>query len=332
MYVTAYTDVVTEEGIITYKNDYSKLKPYCMTRFGVFEKYEVCTNTRNHHGLEINQRVIAAVCKTGEITAFYNPLGNRIGLDNGIAKINIENEDSILKFCSIYGLLAPRSLSLENNTLFPSSYFDRLKDDYQHLKQLGLRNYYNLAPNELFMEYTTNYLQIELDLFKNQVQEFQSAQKLWNAIINKDEKTMHYYVEKFNDEFGYIFDKQASEKLDNINAAHGISTFEFWRYLHASSLEEKAYGYLLITINKARSGTNESLQLHSGKAVPSVTFRSPIDAAWWLLTRAISWKKPYKQCKYCGTFFIQEHGRREFCPPLYGQKRSSCQNAYSHRK
>jgi hypothetical protein len=59
-----------------------------------------------------------------------------------------------------------------------------------------------------------------------------------------------------------------------------------------------------------------------GKEQPSLVFSSLIEVAYWHLAK--TGNKPVKPCDWCGSLFIVQHGRQQYCPHPDPSKESPC--------
>lgn len=95
------------------------------------------------------------------------------------------------------------------------------------------------------------------------------------------------------------------------------------------SLQTKEF---VSTLIRSRSGFIESIQLLNEEYVPSISFPTLLDVAYYQLINALFERKSFTKCKNCDSIFLAKHGHQKFCAPLPNRKRSTCENTYNQRQ
>ncbi len=69
-------------------------------------------------------------------------------------------------------------------------------------------------------------------------------------------------------------------------------------------------------------GLNYELQSLDGKDQPTLVYSSLIEVAYWHLSRVGD--KQVKECAGCGSLFVVQHGKQQYCPHPHPAKESPC--------
>lgn len=136
--------------------------------------------------------------------------------------------------------------------------------------------------------------------------------KLWKAVCEKDEK----YIRTNWWEYEQIYKA-------NINNANSTDLWFDRAIIVLNALLKNEFDGQTITrrINK---------QVHS-----FIGFRDLRCYLYYLVKRSIAIEHLYRECPHCHALFEVDHMKRQYCPPISGHGRSSCENAFNqmqHRK
>ncbi|MBY0005741.1 hypothetical protein H7K05_10430 [Priestia aryabhattai] len=356
------------------------LNPYCLTKFYVLNDYflvkfyeieslesyprlefdqvypddlhyDIYKKIKNLKGKVNLKDVPAAISVTDkEVTDFnhgksfklYNPLEEASELYTEMAKLDIFNEESLMRFVARYGLpldyyfRRPKDIQEEesdeeinNNILF--GYMDLLlfyeelakyKKIFNIWKSIRTDNKSELyAIRDEFRSSAHKSLTIaKKNFFEEYFENSEYAEEYYNL---EDEE-----AEKYENLISYVEKHAPKEELDNIKFEH--SMWELWQKNKDVPLIENAKQYLIILINNQNMG-KPSFHLKTGDIVPAIAFNNLIEVAYYQLSRAMTNNTDLRACEKCGAFFEVTHGSRKYCPPLLGTKRSTCENSNSQK-
>lgn len=276
----------------------------------------------------------------GKSFKLYNPLEEANELYTEMAKLNIFDVESLMKFIARYGL--------------PLDYYFRspkaVEEDIDDVRDNILFEYMDLL---LFYEELVKYKKVfeiwksirtvnKSELYKIKEEFRSSAQKtlelakanFFEAYFENSKYGDEYYnleyeeIEKYESLSSYVEDHISKEELKNIKFKSPM--WELWEKNKDASLVECAKQYLIILINKQDMG-QPSFHIKNGNIVPAIAFNNLIEVAYYQLSKAITNNTELKACEKCGAFFEVTHGARKYCPPLLGTKRSTCENSNSQR-
>ncbi|MFU1991981.1 DUF6076 domain-containing protein [Priestia megaterium] len=356
------------------------LNPYCLTKFYVLNdyflvKFDEIENLESYSFLESDQvypddlhydiykklknlkgevnlkSVPAAISVTEkEVTDFtdrksfklYNPLEEASELYTEMAKLDIFNEESLMKFVARYGLPLdyyfhrPKDIDEEeiddeinNDILF--GYMDLLLFYEELVKYKKIFNIWKSIRTDNKGE-----LYAIRDEFKSSAHKSLTiAKKNFFEEYFEDSKYADEYhsledeeAEKYESLTNYVEKHASEEELVNIKFTH--SMWELWQKNKDVPLIESAKQYLIILINNQSMG-KPSFHLKNGDIVPAIAFYNLIEVAYYQLSRAMTNNTDLKACENCGAFFEVTHASRKYCPPLLGTKRSTCENNNSQK-
>lgn len=355
------------------------LNPYCLTKFYVVNdyflvKFDEIENLESYSPLEFDQvypddlhydiykkiknlkgkvnlkGVSAAISVTEkEVTNFthresfklYNPLEEASELYTEMAKLDIFNEESLMKFVARYGLpldyyfRRPKDIEEEevdneinNNILF--GYMDLLLFYEELVKYKKIFNVWkNIRTDnksELYAirdEFRSSAHKSLIIDKKNFLEEYFEDSRYAEEYYNLESEE----AKKYESLISYV-EKNAPEELNNIKFAHPM--WELWQKNKDIPLIENAKQYLIILINNQNMG-KPSFHLKDGDIIPAIAFDNLIEVAYYQLSRAMTNNTDLRACEKCGAFFEVTHGSRKYCPPLLGTKRSTCENSNSQK-
>jgi hypothetical protein len=273
----------------------------------------------------------------------YNPLSDTPEIYLELSKIVIFDERSLMKFIKKYGLPYNLEQPKPGSGLFESELF-RKNDKEKFLLGMDVLRFYE-----------------KLIKLKN-------VFKIWHAIQENDLKQLNEYREEFRfyaeyyetysaayidelsiDDFAEVVFNDAGFLYKGGEIRHVLDEFkkdknkifhlkdkaseiqETWKQVKNSSKPKTiASAYLQLKLKDIDSGITAT-RFMNGKIIPAISFSNLMEVGGYQLKQAIFKNKKLEQCLNCGALFEKSHGLRKFCPPVMGNKRSTCENTYNQR-
>jgi DNA-binding NarL/FixJ family response regulator len=153
--------------------------------------------------------------------------------------------------------------------------------------------------------------------------------------INEFKRTV-YFVKKLQSKKLSEFDVDQILRQSNAEKKTSKSLPDFVEVLEMHDEPQDILSTLkenVAQLIRRNSSFLESTQVYNGKFVYTVSFTSLISVAYFQLRKALLEEKEFRQClrEDCKKLFILQHGHQKFCPPLPGNKKSTCENTHNQR-
>ncbi|QEL82649.1 hypothetical protein DN407_29585 (plasmid) [Bacillus sp. JAS24-2] len=246
----------------------------------------------------------------------FNPISDEQVIYAEIAKIDVDDKKSILKFVNEFGIPTTSNGS-------------HLITDKNHILNLALN-------------FTELYLGINLIQSRTKTWGFLKQENgFFEAIYEQDwyhQKVLESAnIEKNNYTINKLIELLLSEDLydieDKIESITNTDTYKFRNSNNTFSnisTEEKVKEVYVNKINRWSKGY-DNFSIVNGQIKKELLFNDLFDVANYQLSEAILQNKELKHCENCGHLFEPAHGSQKFCSPLPGRKRSTCENTYNQR-
>lgn len=276
--------------------------------------------------IRIKSTIVDETYKQDGTLISYDPLKDTPNLYTEMAKIEYFDTPSLLKFIQNFGLpMGDDLFSTENYKVahFKLNLFEFYFYLY-HLKQT-INVYEAIITNDRFKlnRYAKKFEEYVSNEFKSAGLNYLETLKNTNKTDNRPDLTFK------------------KEELKRIQQAPDIVK-EYFGYSNSKKDQKTALRnqpvidqvnhYLVELLNDLRKG-DSSFRIIKNKRMPGTTFYNLTEVAYYQVSRHIAINGDFKRCEYdkCGAIFEVTHESRRFCPPLPGNKISTCQNSYNQR-
>jgi hypothetical protein len=292
---------------------------YCLSKFTVLENYKEYKDEKGVLRWIINEEANHLLDEKFKEQKVYNPLEETKELYMELNKINFKDPNSLPKFISTYGLPIGKNIDAGN----------------KEIKAL-----YRMS----ILEFLKNFIP------------FKEIINLWQAIQDDDqvklENTRKIFslnaadaqLKIFQEHKQYILEKSDLE-IDLFQKTDGPFTdeeFKIWVNMKDMDLKDIAKSYITVLLNKQSFGhikttlvdvpcVKKGKTVNEKKIVDAVSFNNLFEVAFYQLRQSIFNEMKLKRCEHCGYPFEATHERQRFCSPLFGRKRSTCENTYNQR-
>lgn len=287
---------------------------YCLTRFTVSNKYkELYNNEGKLEWVTFDNESLSDLKFKSDL--IYNPLEDTKELYTELNKVRPIEPKSLLKFINTYGLINGLNID-EGNEDIKAIYRMSMKSFYEHwvpFKQI-------IFVWEAIKENNVN----ELEKYKDEFRLLAASRQL---------KTPTQNVDEIKSILKYSLSKQEHPLA--------ADSFKTWIQVKDEDLRIIAKAYISVLLNQQSTGQIKTTLIDipcnkNGKTifkkelVEAVFFKDLFEVAFYQLREAIL-NKDIRKCEHCGFPFEVTHERQRFCPPLFGRKRSTCENTFNQR-
>jgi hypothetical protein len=233
-------------------------------------------------------------------------------------KVNFKDPKTLTKFISTYGL--PTGEEIKGGNEEYKSFFKM--DTFEFIKKL--------MPLKTIIE-------------------------LWNAIQENDLDSLAKFKKRFeiqavsaqidllseNPDYKMQIDYETKKFLKE-NTPYTHDDFKMFFDMKDKDLVEIGYAHINALLNKQSIGQRRHLltdvpcpenrkTVLKKKIVEAYSFKDLFEVAYFQLSQMIINGMKTKNCEHCGFPFEVTHERQRFCSPLFGRKRSTCENTYNQR-
>jgi hypothetical protein len=284
---------------------------HSLTKFMVLEGYKEIYENGELKAVTIENPNYEAKI---ENSSAYNPLEDTKELYTELNKVLIHQPKSVLKFIETYGLPMGRQIDAGNPD-FKAIY---------EMKTYG---------------------------FAERLERFKTIMSLWEAVQLNNTKVLEDYSKDFEHEarWAQMFSLQAFDDIDEIDqqdlkeeSAVAVPEYTLWLEVKDMNLIDRANALITALLNNESVGQSKTAFLdvpcnkngkvvNKKKIVEAAYFEDLFEVAFFQLRQAIFNEMDVKTCEHCGFPFEVTHERQRFCPPLFGRKRSTCENTYNQR-
>jgi hypothetical protein len=243
--------------------------------------------------------------------SIYNPLEETKELYLELNKVEFEQPETLLKFINTYGLPTGRNVDEGNK-------------DVKVLYRMMMED-------------------IELKLFH-----LKEIIEAWDALQTNNIEEMEKFKGRFElhsslDQVGeyIVFDEEIADKsVENNNLT--TNSFKLWLESKHFGLKDTIKAYITSLLNEQQLGEYKTVLIdvatkennkviYKKRIVDAVSFNDLFEVAFFQLRQLILKEMNFRRCDNCQSPFEPVHERQRFCSPLFGRKRSTCENTFNQR-
>lgn len=294
---------------------------YCLTKFAVItnsdyvELKDENKFTRQVVNFGPDNKLFNAKFKDPIV---YNPLEDTKELYMEMNKIDFKSPATFTKFINTYGLPLGDNISAGNEEVkvFYKMDIKEFLEPFIRIKEII----------DLWQAIQEN----NLDKLKKAKESFglsSGKRFLIMAEVYKQE------ILKTDIDIKELFKKEGSFTSEEL---------KLWESVKDGDLKDIAKAYITVLLNKQSFGTikttlvdvpcpGKGKTVMKKKIVDAVSFENLFEVAFYQLRQMIFNEMQIRTCEHCGFPFEVTHEKQRFCPPLFGKKRSNCENTYNQR-
>jgi hypothetical protein len=249
---------------------------------------------------------------------FYNPLEEAKELYMELNKVNLKKPESLMKFISVYGIPAGNKILGGNDEMKAFFQMNLMKDFiFKFVDLQKIIRYWKAIKEDDQETLEKAKKSFTLDAVGEQIEEYKKHEDYF--VKNPDSGIEQLNEDALNAECHNIFMKVKDQKLKDIVIAY-ITVL----------LNKQSFGEIKTTVVDVPCKEKKKIVMKK-KIVDAISFNDLFEVAFYQLRQAIFNDMQIKTCEHCGFPFEVTHERQRFCPPLFGKKRSNCENTYNQR-
>lgn len=289
----------------------------------------------------VSPKTIKAFIEKDVYSLKYDPLSDTPELYIEMNKVNILDDQSLMKFISNYGIPFHQQIAKNSSGVYPTSLFQQNETEKLLIGMDALMFYEELIK---FKDAFTLWRDIKenkrdkLQLIKRIIQEDVIFYDKHGAEFLKDISQEDFARMVFA-ELGFTYEGEIEEVLEEYKndptkiklLSQRASDMQIlWDEIKDKDDKTIAIAYLDLKLKKLKSGKT-STKFIKGSIVPAISFNNLMEVANYQLKQAIFKDSMLERCINCDALFEPRHAHQKFCSPLPNRKRSTCENTYNQR-